>query len=112
MKALLFTCLACLTLVTSVGVGHARGTGPASDGVVICHGLSTTVIWLDADGKEVERTGICPEAGLTLFGQEAAPLSTMTRDTRAALTVAPMRQRAPQGRDRSATHARGPPLRV
>ncbi|MEL6549982.1 MAG: hypothetical protein AAFQ54_07020 [Pseudomonadota bacterium] len=112
MKTLLFSLLACLTLVTSVAVGHARGAVPASDAVVICHGLSTTVIWLDGAGNEVERAGICPEAALSLFGQEAAPSPALALDGPSLRTAATFARNHAPGRAPAATQARGPPFIV
>ena len=73
MRALALSFLTLLTLVTSVGLGFARGMLPPTDAVVICRGHVALTIWLDADGNEVEAAHLCAEAALALLTQPASP---------------------------------------
>ncbi|MEM1374931.1 MAG: hypothetical protein AAGF78_11180 [Pseudomonadota bacterium] len=63
MKAAFLTFLAALVLMTSTGLGFARGTLPADEGIVICHGNAAVTIWIDVHGNEVRHVHLCPDEG-------------------------------------------------
>ncbi len=107
----LIALLALLVLVTSIGLGAARGAAAPADAVVICRGHASVTVFLDADGNEVGHHSICPEAALALMVQGgvfapeiAAPLTLFVFGI-----VAPTASvRASAGR--IAPVARGPPV--
>ncbi|MEM1232706.1 MAG: hypothetical protein AAGH70_01140 [Pseudomonadota bacterium] len=69
MRGILLSLLTVLTVVTSAGLGHARGLLPAQEGIVICQGHLAVTIWIDAQGNEITQSHICPDAALSLLGQ-------------------------------------------
>ncbi|MEM9853629.1 MAG: hypothetical protein AAF841_04160 [Pseudomonadota bacterium] len=71
MRGLLLSLLSALVVMTSTGLGLARGSMPALEGHVICQGHAITTIWIDAQGREVERQALCPDAALSLLVQSA-----------------------------------------
>lgn len=105
--------LACLTLVTSVGLGHARGMLPGESAIVICRGHAAVTIWIDAQGNEVSHGALCPDAALGLLTQGAVggpglgPVPGRASLLRSPLAAAPWPLAAPQG-----PLARGPPRPV
>lgn len=113
MKALILSLLAALTLMTSVGLGHARGSAPAAEGIVLCQGHVITTIWIDAQGNEVEGRVLCPDAALGLLAHATsgatdmvAPLRLRPLDTQPDVVAAPVL------RPSLFVSARGPPAPV
>lgn len=70
-------CLAMLTLVvTAQAFALARGSAEVAGQVVLCIGTGAVTVNVDADGQPVGPPHICPDAALTLLGQDvmiAAP---------------------------------------
>ncbi|MEM6374294.1 MAG: hypothetical protein AAF727_16175 [Pseudomonadota bacterium] len=65
MIARLLTLMLCLTLgLTSFSSGAARGGERAVDQLVICSGLQTSVIYLDANGTPTQSPHHCPDCAL------------------------------------------------
>ncbi|MEM9436197.1 MAG: hypothetical protein AAGA15_04085 [Pseudomonadota bacterium] len=112
MRRLLVSFLAALILVTGVGLGHARGVMPAEGAVVICHGHSTAVIWIDADGQEVEQHILCPEAALGFLADTATGAPVATPAELAVLDFVERRVGMRLGLLREGPFPRGPPFPV
>ena len=110
MRHAFLLCLTILTLVTSVGLGHARGMMPAQDGLVICQGHATSVVWLDSQGNEVEVAVLCPEAALGLLAHggvlppETAPITAHAIALEPTLIAGLAQSALPE-----TAQARGPP---
>jgi len=78
--------------------------------MVICHGHATAVIWIDADGNEVEHEVLCPDAALALLaatGGTAPSIAQPLARAHVARRDHPA-HRAP-GLHAALPHARGPP---
>ena len=82
MKALLLSWLVLTITLTSVGLGHARGILPGTDSIVICQGHISTVIWVDAQGNEVEKPALCADAALALFADPGLSVSDLASPER------------------------------
>ena len=64
-------CLAILTLVvTAQAFALARGAAPVAGQMVLCIGTGSVTVNIDADGQPVGAPHICPDAALTLLGQD------------------------------------------
>lgn len=64
-------CLAILTLVvTAQAFALARGAAPVAGQMVLCIGTGSVTVNIDADGQPVGTPHICPDAALTLLGQD------------------------------------------
>lgn len=98
---------------TSVGAGSARSSAPAVGSIVICSGHGVVHLYVDADGNEVSRVQLCPDAATTLLhyghGDGAPPASQAVYRTQhwAALDHVVRWATRPVY-----IYARGPPLRA
>lgn len=64
-------CLAMLTLVvTAQAFALARGAAPVAGQMVLCIGTGSVTVNIDVDGQPVGTPHICPDAALTLLGQD------------------------------------------
>ncbi|MEM8590930.1 MAG: hypothetical protein AAGF13_00230 [Pseudomonadota bacterium] len=113
MRAIFLSFLTALTLLTSVGLGHARGVMPAEEGIVICQGHLVVTVWIDAQGNEVTEHHICPEAALSLLTQAAVdgPRVEAPWAPGQSLAAAIIARLHVQGLAPS-SHARGPPFAI
>lgn len=57
---------------TSLTMAQARGAAAATGQMVICSGLGTTIIYVDADGQPTQAPHMCPDC-LMLLATEGAP---------------------------------------
>lgn len=102
--------LALSLALTGFGTGFARAQAPAVGEIVLCRGLTTVTLPVDAEGQPTAAPHLCPDAVMALFAElaaakvPAAPLPVWTRGpVRPAGT-------ALTGRERAVARARGPPL--
>ena len=112
MRAILLSFLAAFVVLTSAGLGLARGMTPANEAIVICQGHAAVTIWIDANGNEVEHQHLCPEEG-SFFKQGAVTGEALREPDRASLTLhtAALRSLLATAPELS-SQARGPPLPV
>ncbi|MEO1797493.1 MAG: hypothetical protein AAFR53_10820 [Pseudomonadota bacterium] len=111
MRSVFLSILAALTLITSVGLGHARGAMPAEDGFVICRGHVTTIVWIDASGAEVEAEVLCPDAALSLLTHAAMDAPSLRWRTAESLALfAPAANHTAPAVARVTPKVRGPPV--
>ncbi|SDL80739.1 hypothetical protein SAMN04488026_11173 [Aliiruegeria lutimaris] len=70
--ARLFSLLLVLSIgLSTVGFGVARGQAPATGQMVICTGMGTVTLSVDAEGNPVETHVLCPDAALVSFAATA-----------------------------------------
>lgn len=71
----LFTLLFCFVLaLTSQSMAVARGANVATDQMVLCVGMGTAVVYLDADGNETQAPHVCPDAAFLLVADAKPPV--------------------------------------
>ncbi|MEL6689432.1 MAG: hypothetical protein AAFP28_03860 [Pseudomonadota bacterium] len=110
MRALFLSFLTTLIVLTSAGLGLARGMMPADQSVVICQGHAAVTIWIDAQGNEVEHQHLCPEEG-SFFKQGALSAAAVARpEGRLVPLSATVESRALTAPSEPITLPRGPPL--
>lgn len=66
--------LALLVGVTGIGLAAARGQSPAAGQIVICAGLTTLVIWTDAEGNPTSAPHTCPDAAPAYLADTSAAM--------------------------------------
>lgn len=104
--------LVCAVVLTSLGLGTARGQMRAGDEVALCAGGAIAVVHVGADGRPERQTHLCPDmAPALLAGWDAPPPMPARPAGRAeALRPAAVPQAGPQRV--MARQARGPPVRA
>ncbi|MGB0441000.1 MAG: hypothetical protein ACPGVS_10315 [Primorskyibacter sp.] len=104
-------------LVLAIGLLHqglavARGQGSAVDQMVLCTGMGTVVVYINADGEPVAPPHFCPDAAVTAL----ATLDFTTSPTQPLSVWQPMTSvvwSAPAGIKRPwRSRARAPPWTV
>ncbi|MCR9088443.1 MAG: hypothetical protein NXH97_17065 [Rhodobacteraceae bacterium] len=104
--------LVCLALVLgSIGTGHARGHAPTAGLVTLCINGETVAAAVDANGRPVTATPLCPDCigmGLAaaLLSDSPAPKPRPTLELPAVRSVDPAPHPAPP------PPARAPPRRT
>ena len=113
LRACLMFVLSALMVVTSVAAGVARGAADPVTGIEICRGHAAIVIYLDADGNEVEGWQLCPEAIGTLLVATAMPAPDAAPQEAASQTFWSRTAQAQlAGRTIEDLRSRGPPAQV
>lgn len=67
-RSLLRGFLAVVLLLTSVGMGVARGQAQVVDHVLLCGSFGTKMVAVDARGNTVQAPGHCPDCACLLLG--------------------------------------------
>lgn len=70
-RATLSLILTVALLTTSIGSAAARGAAPGVDRVVICIGLHTATLYVDAEGAPTRAPHLCPDCVLHLMAPPA-----------------------------------------
>ncbi|MEO0487807.1 MAG: hypothetical protein AAF092_18055 [Pseudomonadota bacterium] len=112
MRSALITLICALLVLTSAGVGVAKGTLPAADGIVICRGHGTHTVWIDAQGEEVAQHALCAEGVQSMMLLASVDQAPSAWTTAARMAYAPWAQRLNAAALRAAPQARGPPADI
>lgn len=112
MRSILIPILCAVMLLTSAGVGAAKGALPAADGIVICRGHGTHTVWINAQGEEIGHHALCADGvqSMLMLGAlaqapaHAPELMVVPYAPKAALSAPQAQALTPM--------ARGPPLTI
>jgi len=102
--------VALVIALTSVSAAIARGETMEGRHIVICSGGTLVSIILDADGKPVKRTQICPDYALTILASVMPAPIVALRPATSTTLVAPTSFLFPHSRQAPTPRARAPPL--
>ncbi len=74
-------------VVTSHSMAQARGMTDAQGQMVICTGTGPITVLVDAEGRPVERSHVCPECAMHLFAGTSAPFEPPLLELRGGETL-------------------------
>lgn len=104
--------LALIVALTSLTMAVARGQGRPVGEMVVCLGLGTISVPVDAEGRPTGPVHLCPDAAPALFVDAGLVLPPATAPQGLGLRLAVVQKTAATGRNAPAARARGPPAPV
>ncbi len=106
------TCLVALLVLSGVQVAAARGAPPPVGTMVICAGHGLAVVLVDANGKPVRASHLCPDATFGADVTVAEPVAPTAMVTPVAAIGFQRIAIVLRAADRAVPRARGPPAPV
>ena len=101
--------IALVVALTSLTMAVARGQGRPVGETVLCLGLGTVSVLVDAQGRPVGPVHLCPDATPALFVADGLPPAPLVAPIGAARIVARIAATQPLSRAAPRPRARGPP---